>query len=38
MRAEYVRIYVQGTADTATICRAAVALAERVATRLPPLG
>jgi hypothetical protein len=38
MRAEYVRINVLGTADTATICRAAVGLAERVASRLPPLG
>ncbi len=38
MRAEYVRIYVQGTADSAAICRAAVDLAERVATRLPAFG
>jgi eukaryotic-like serine/threonine-protein kinase len=38
MRAEYVRIHLQGTADPATICRAAVDLAERVASRLPPFG
>jgi hypothetical protein len=38
MRAEYVRIHVMGAADTATICRAAVDLAGRVAARLPPLG
>jgi hypothetical protein len=38
MRAEYVRVIVDGTADRATICRAAVALAERVTTRLPAFG
>jgi eukaryotic-like serine/threonine-protein kinase len=38
MRAEYVRVIVEGTAETATICRAAIDLAERVATRLPAFG
>jgi eukaryotic-like serine/threonine-protein kinase len=37
-RAEYVRIIVNGAADTPTICGAAVPLAERVATRLPAFG
>jgi hypothetical protein len=38
MRAEYVRVIVEGTVDNATICRAAVDLAGRVATRLPAIG
>jgi len=38
MRAEYVRVHVEGSADTTTICRTAIDVAERVAARLPPFG
>lgn len=38
MRAEYVRVIVDGTRGTAAVCGAAVELAERVAARLPAFG
>jgi hypothetical protein len=38
LRAEYVRIRIDGTADVDTICGVAIELAERVATRLPAFG
>jgi eukaryotic-like serine/threonine-protein kinase len=36
-RAEYVRIRIDGGADVDTICDAVIALAEQVATELPPI-
>jgi hypothetical protein len=38
MRAEYVRVIVDGTRGAAAICSAAVELADRVAARLPAFG
>jgi hypothetical protein len=38
LRAEYVRIRIDGGADVDTICGAVVGLAERVASRLPAFG